>query len=355
MNRRVEHRYLLNFAASPIGGGFKRLYEYARWFHEHGGAWFIVHPLSAHLAQEFPDNEYFVVTQSRAERIFRECGYLPGITAQIGQPDCYYSYGIPIPFRCGKVDWFHLSNVLPLGLRGIPTPLPLRLKFLLLGWKIRRHLGRAHVVSAESRNSLRLMGVTEGGRYAVSVNGSDDELRHLATGQAERKENVATVVGTYWYKALDDSCRVFDMLRAVDPGLTLTVIGDASPAARAHGMFVPDHMRSRADITVAGAQPRPEVVRRLRTSRYYISTTRVENSYNAASEGIFFADASYISDIGPHQELLAGLPAERVHAPGMARPVLHVRRDQMSGGHLKTWDAVITDMIAKISATLDGR
>ncbi len=354
MSGPVEHRILLNFAASPIGGGFKRLYEYARWFDGHGGAWFIVHPQRASLAREFPRNRYFVAGQSVLQRLVDDAAYLPDILRQTGTPDCYYSYGIPIPSRCGHLNWFHLSNVLPLGLAGIPSPLKFRIKFGILGWKIRRRLHLADVVSAESRNSLRLMGAVEDDRHVVSVNGSDDELRLLQEGQTGEMDNIATVVGTYWYKGLEDSYHVFDMLRKRNPGLTLVVIGDHSPGARAHGMAVPERLRGRPDIRLAGALPRTEVMAYLRRSRYYISTTRVENSWNAASEGAFFVDESYLSDLGPHRELLEGVPFTEEAVPGVSRALLHVRREQMSGANLKTWDTVVAEMLDRMTAGKAG-
>jgi hypothetical protein len=86
----------------------------------------------------------------------------------------------------------------------------------------------------------------------------------------------------------------------------------------------------------------------LRRAKYYISTTHIENSYNAASEGVFFADESYISDIGPHRELLANAPIERVSVPHMNRSVLHVRREHLSGANLTTWQDVIADVIGRV-------
>lgn len=346
----VEHRMLFNFAASPIGGGYKRLFEYARWFDARGGAWFIVHPQCTSLAETFPKNRYFVGHQTAVQRLVSDAGYLDEVLREIGEPECYYSYGIPIPRRCAPRTWFHLSNVLPLGLAGIPTPIRLRLKFALLGWRIRRRLAVADVVSAESRNSLRLLGATPDGRYVVSVNGSDDELAHLASGAAEPKENIATAVGTYWFKCLDDTLRVFDTLRAANPGLTLVVIGGTTPWHRGHGMIIPDALVRRPDVLLTGALPQQEVIGYLKRSRFYLSTTRAENSWNAASEGVFFADESYLSDLGPHRELLHGQAFEEVAVAGVDRPLLHVRRERLTGANLRTWDVVVTEMLARMRA-----
>jgi hypothetical protein len=96
-----------------------------------------------------------------------------------------------------------------------------------------------------------------------------------------------------------------------------------------------------------GLLKRSEVIDCLRESKYYISMTFIENSYNAASEGIFLADESYISDIGPHQELLDGIKFTRTYFPGLGRSILHVARHELSGHNLKSWNNVTSEMILR--------
>ncbi len=338
----VQHPYLFNFSASPVGGGLKRLSEYARWFDAHGGAWFAVHAKSRAIADEFPRNEYMLVEQSAARRMLGTQREIRGFVERTGTPRCYYAYGIPVYERVGALNWFHLSNVLPLAWRQLPMSLGDKLKFAALGFRIAGQLKHADVISAESNASLALVGRASKDRHVLSVNGSDDELAYLANGETVVKASVATVVGTYRHKALEDSCLVFDMLRQRDPGLILQIFGDPS--------CIPPSLTARAGVVVKGNRPRAEVVAALRTSKVYISTTRIENSYNAASEGIFFADESYISDIGPHRELLDGMPYDHVAVAGVARPLIHVAGQRLSGANLRSWDQVVTAMIARIEA-----
>jgi hypothetical protein len=333
-------KLLFNFAASYSGGGLKRLYGYANWFDRHGGANFIIHRRCAAALAGFRNNRFFIVDQPRYQRLFNDCGYLDGVIRENGPTDMYYSYGIPLYRRVARVNWFHLSNVLPLYNRGIPLPLIDRLKFGHLGRRIKRHLDNADVISAESNHSLELIGEGYDGRLFVSVNGSDDELDHLGIAGPEAADNVACIVGTDRYKALGDSYRVFEMLQGSHPDLTLTIIG-GRPA-------IPAALRTNNQIRITGILPRSEVIDRLRRSKYYISTTRIENSYNAASEGVFLASESYISDIGPHRELLTNVLFERVEVPGLERPLLHVKKIHVAGAHLKTWHDVITEMIGRI-------
>jgi len=91
MGTTVECRILFNFAASPVGGGLKRLFEYARWFDEHGGARFIVHPSCEYLRDEFRRNDYVVARQIAASRILQGVLAVREVERAHGSPDCYYA------------------------------------------------------------------------------------------------------------------------------------------------------------------------------------------------------------------------------------------------------------------------
>jgi hypothetical protein len=340
----VQSRFLFNFAASYSTGGYKRLYEYARWFNRNGGAWFVIHPRCAELVAEFPQNQFYIATQSRIQRLYNDCAYLKKIEQQIGQPDLYYSYGIPLYSLVGKVNWFHLSNVLPLLAGAIPVSLIDLLRLAYLGKNLRSGFARADVVSAESASSLKLLGDVHPEKLFLSVNGSDDELASLSAAHDGAKECIATVVGTASYKALHDSYRVFEMLRKSDSRLTLMIFGDPK--------WIPGELTRKPNVVVRGMEPRSAVIECLRKSRIYISTTRIENSYNAAAEGIFLADESYISDIGPHRELLLGMPFEEMLVPGVRSPLMHVHRDRLTGANLRSWNTVIADMISRFHRAL---
>jgi len=343
----VAHRFLFNFAASYSSGGYKRLYEYARWFDAHGGAWFVIHPQCRGLQGEFAANRFFTVEQSQLRRLYDDCGYLRAIEREIGTPQLYYSYGIPLYARFGTVNWFHLSNVLPLGAAQAPLTVLDRLRFGFLGRRIRAGFRHADVISAESDYSLGLIGAGHASKLVLSVNGSDDELAFLSSNHRESPGDTAVVVGTYRYKALAESVRVFQVLRGSNSRLKLLIAGNEA--------WIPKGLRGLQDVVVLGNLPRSELVARLRRSKFYISTTYVENSYNAASEGVFCADESYISDIGPHQELLTNMPVERVRLPGLPRPLLHVKRDSLSGTNLKSWDTVVAGMISEFNKVFPGR
>ena len=336
---------LYNFAVSHSGGGYKRLYEYSREIDSRGGAHFIIHPNCQSLIQSFPNNHYHVITQSPIQRIFEDCKYLKAILKSLGMPDLYYSYGIPIYFKVGLVNWFHLSNVLPLAPKGIAIGPLSYLKVLELGRRIRKNLENASVISAESQFSLKALGSKNTQRHFLSVNGADDEIALLAENKVYKKSNIAVVIGTYRYKALHESYKVFMMLRKASEGdLKLVIIGPEKDILA--------EIAGDKHVVIRGLLSRKEVVECLQTARFYISTTQIENSYNAASEGVFFADESYISNIGPHQELLAEIPYELISIPKVDSLLIKVKRENINSDNLKTWAQVVEQMMIKVQSCL---
>jgi len=342
-----QHKLLFNFAASYTYGGYKRLVEYARWFDAVGGAAFVVHKNCWHLREQFPGNRYYVVEQSRLRRLFDDCNYLRSIEDDIGRPDLYYSYGIPLYYPFGTINWFHLSNVLTLKTSGAPMSPRDIFRFGYLGWRIKRGLPHADIISAESRSSLEVIERKDSGRLFLSVNGSDEELSLVNSGKYDAAEDIVAVVGTYRYKGLPDAVRVFEMLKSEQRGLQLLIFGRED--------LIPARLRSKPNVVAVGNVSRASLIDVLRRSKYYVSTTYAENASNANSEGVFCAAESYISDIGPHRELLQGMPFDRVRVPGLSRDLLHVKRGNLSGGNLKTWDTVIVEMMARFNAALAER
>ena len=342
-----RHHYLFNFSVSWSGGGYKRLYEYARLFHTRGGAWFVAHPTCRSLADEFPNNRFFFPNQPRYQRLYDDCGYLRPIVDVMGMPALYYSYGIPLYWRVGRLNWFHLSNVLALTTRGIPLNLMLRLKIGHVGRATRRGFQWADVISAESRHSLSLIPREHEAKLFLSVNGSDDELQALANPNAVATDNaLATMVGTHVYKGLDDGVRIFEMLRVRRPDLRLHIIGNQGTVPRA--------VQNHPGVTLCGTLPRSEVIDMLARSRFYLSMTHVENSWNAASEGIFLAAESYLSGIEPHRELLRTLPVSEVPVPGVRRTVLHVTRGTLTGVNLSSWETIVDELDSRVRLAISG-
>jgi hypothetical protein len=143
-------------------------------------AYFIIHPNCEFLKKEFPNNKYFIVFQTRLERLYKDCEYLSKINKEVNKPDLYYSYGIPIYYEFGKINWFHISNILPLNSKDMGLSLFDRnIRIRLLRWKIIKNYNNADIISAESLNSLSMIKNLNTKEMFLSINGSDDEIIFL--------------------------------------------------------------------------------------------------------------------------------------------------------------------------------
>lgn len=342
-----RHRLVFNFSASYIGGGRKRLEAFADWFDARGGATFLIHPACESLRGRFARNRYVTVRLSRLQRLVGDFRYLHDAVDERRRPELYYSYGIPIPQPVGRCNWLHINNVLPLTTERIPLTAFDRIKRLHLGPRLRESARRCEVVSAESENSARLLEPSLDGPVLVSVNGSDEEIDSCGSIVAGRPaEQTAVVVGTWRYKALSDALAVFEWLRHSNRELQMHVFGPRE--------FVPRALRRHPCVNVRGTVDRAEVVRALGSARYYVSTTRLENSYCAASEGMFLSEESIVSDLPPHRELLAGEEFEEIRVPGVERPMLRARRGRLQGTNLRSWDSVVRDMLGELKQRSGG-
>lgn len=333
-----KYNFLFNFSVTTTGGGLKRLYAYSKWFNENGGVNFIIHPECDFLKKKFPKNRYFVVFQSRLERIISDCEYLIKIKKEINNPDLYYSYGIPIYYPFGKINWFHLSNIGPFRNMEL-TFFDKYIRCKILKWRIKKNYKNSDIVSAESQNSLNIIKNKNIKKLFLSLNGSDDELNYLQKKLNNKKEDTAVIIGTQRYKALMDAYHIFKFLKKKNNFLKLILVGDKKS--------IPKYFINNDNVILKGIIKHNEVIELLKKTKYYISTTKIENSFNAASEGIFFADESFISDIGPHRELLENEIYKFLLIPNLSNKVLDVKKINIEGKNLKSWNDIIAEMIEK--------
>lgn len=347
MNRSYQ-TFLFNFSASYTGGGLKRFMAYSNWFNEHGGASFIVNYRLDGVDKQFPVNKYFFLRQSRFSRAINYSSQLNNLIADAGPIDLYYSYGIPLPRKVGRVDWFHLNNVLPLTKEIVPMPLKRRLEMRLLGFLINRCLKYPDVISAESDTSIGLFDKSLSDKLFVSVNGSDDEISAYENGTGDGingdVEDIAVAVGTYYYKCIDDVYKVYYHLLKSNPNLRLIIIGVRE--------YIPAYVLKEPCVVAKGVLSQPDVCDLLRRSKYYITSTVIENSYNAAAEGAFLARESFLSDIGPHRELLKGVKFERLDNLGTRVASIHAKSADLDLRNLKSWDQVISEMVNLVRTRL---
>ena len=336
----VKYKFLFNFAVTKTGGGLKRLYEYSKWFHENGGAWFIINSKCNFLKKKFPNNKYFVVFQTRLQRIFKDCEYLSELKKEINKPDLYYSYGIPIYYQIGKINWFHISNILPFKTSGMGLTLFDRyVRLSILRWKIKKNYQNADIVSAESEHSLNMIKNKNIKETFLSLNGSDDEINYLQNKCLLDKKDIAVIVGTQKYKALIDAYYVFEFLKKKNKFLKLIIVGDQKS--------IPKQLIKNDSVILKDVIQQRDVIELLKKAKYYISTTKIENSFNAASEGVIFANESYISNIRPHRELLRNESYDLVPIHNLSDKVIKVKGKNIEGKNLMLWRDVIKEMITR--------
>jgi len=80
----------------------------------------------------------------------------------------------------------------------------------------------------------------------------------------------------------------------------------------------------------------------LSSAKFYINTSKIENSWNAASEGVLLADESFISTILPHVELFKILVGVQ-YEPN--KGIVHIKKEDVSPTELPVWSLIIQDMI----------
>jgi hypothetical protein len=337
--KNVKYRnYLFNFSSSYSGGGLKRLMAYISWFHLRGGAHFIVNKRLNGELTCFDANTYHYVDIRALDKFLNKQTYVKDIMASIGRCEFYYSYNVPMKDFRTNVNWFHLSNVLPLcGTRGLSIPARRRIELWWLGVITKKGLLYCDVASAESEFSLKFLGVDSVKKRTISANGADTELEIMARRNDQNTEQLAVVVGTYFHKNIEDSYTIFQHLKRSNPCLKFVIIGDQST--------IPDNVKRDSSVNLMGIIEHEEALQILSRARFYISTSLIENSWNAASEGAVLAQESIISKIPPHLELLEGAEFTELDEIETLISVLSIKRDQINPDKLKTWNEIISDMI----------
>jgi hypothetical protein len=336
---KLYKNYLFNFSSSYTGGGLKRLIAYIEWFNKKGGSHFIVNEKLRGKLDDFSRNTYHYVSVTHFQKLINTQRYVDVVIKEMGKCDFYYSYNIPIKKNPAQIKWFHLSNVLPFtSMSKFNIPYRRRIELWWLGILTKQGFQYCDFVSAESRFSLQLFGLENNKKLLVSVNGSDQEIALISSfSSGSVVKNIAVIVGTYYHKNLIDSYKIYRHLKINNNELKLVIIGDIDT--------VPLSIKNDPQVELKGVIDHDKTINVLSNSRFYITTSKVENSWNAASEGVFLAKESFISKIPPHCELLQDSAMEPLSHLGTFHPILHVSRDNLNSDKLETWDEIITTMI----------
>ena len=333
------YNYLFNFSASYIGGGHKRMIEFVKYLNNIGGAIFIINTNCKNDVLQYTNNKYFFIKQNNLKRLLLGERYLKTVVSIYNNIEFYYSYGIPVTKSIGKINWLHISNVLPLTKEEIKISLYNKIKNLYIGYLIKKSFKVVNFISAESNYSLSLVDLKFKNKLFLSVNGADDEL--LVSNKTDIREDIAVVVGTLGYKAINESYIVFKFLQKNCNNLKLYIIGN--------NKYIPKYISTDKNTVATGLIERKSVIEYLKKARFYISNTKIENSYNAASEGIFFAEESFISNIPVHMELLNNTMYKEINIDGCAKSILNVKKENLTKNILVNWDKIVNDVLNKIN------
>ena len=335
----MKYKILFNFSASRIGGGYKRLYEYSKYFNNKNGAFFIIHPDCSKLIDEFKNNIYILKKQNYLQRLFLDFRYVDNLIKINNSIEVYYSYGIAFNKSYAKINILHLSNILPFESFNYGKGLIQKIKMLLLSYLLKNTFKYANIISAESFSTFKYIDKKWQYKYFISTNGNDDEISNFE--KTLQYENTAVIVGTYAYKNISDSIIVYNFLKNnYCKNLHLYIIGDVK--------FLDKNIQRDKNITFLGLLPRYDVIQYLKKSKYYISTTLLENSYNAAAEGLFLSSESFISNIEPHIELIKHFNYKILDLNTKNFNILHVNKNDIQINNLKNWDTIINELILVI-------
>ena len=340
---KLYQNYLFNFSSSHTGGGLKRLMAYVIWFNNNGGAHFIVNKKLKAKLNNFSINTYHYVDIKRFQKLINDQEYVDIAIKEMCECKFYYSYNIPLKKNNAQVKWFHLSNVLPFSdMSKFNIPHRRRIELIWLGILTRLGFKFCDFISAESKFSLNLLGLEKDKKLLVSVNGSNNEIDLISSlSFGDALKNIAVTVGTYHHKNIFDSYKIYKYLRLRNKHLILLVVGDADT--------VPIDIKNDPQVELLGMIDHSKIFEILSNARYYINTSKIENSWNAASEGVYLAKESFISKIPPHIELLKDSPMELLTHMDTSHIIMKVSRDNLKTNKLKTWDEIIKDMISLVT------
>lgn len=216
------------------------------------------------------------------------------------------------------------------------------MKILQIQYKIFSY--NADIISAESNFSSENLTKILKRAIFISQNGSDDEINYIATLNKISPINIVVSVGTYKYKDISSAFEIFKFLNS-SQNLRWVIIGSSSEVPKAI-------LRSK-NILVRENLKRSHVIRYLKYAKYYLSATKIENSFNAAAEGVFHSSISILSPIEPHRELVGSSSFTLLNDTKFSN-FLVVNRSKINPKVLKSWEVVINEMLDFASSIRDG-
>ena len=308
MNRELV--WLFNFSSSWVGGGLIRTIETVRWFDNNMGAYFILNDRIKDKVSKYNNNKYFFVSDNKMKRLFSDGYYIPKIITEIGRPDVYFSYGIPVFNDIAKINWFHISNALTLKTDKISLSLKTRIQMLILKRRIIKSIKYTQIATGESEFSINLLKHETNKRnfmchYDVLPNGFDiKSINETVIRKREAFKRYAVTIGTYKYKKIKVALELFHQIKEANNLKKFIIVGSANN--------IPRSIKSDKLVEIVPSISRKDLLNLLYNAEYYISTSQIENSSNAVLEALLLSKNIILSNIPSHNEMLRNLKTKTI-------------------------------------------
>lgn len=332
MNSTFENYvYAFDFSASYSGGGLKRLIAFSKYANDMGGGVFFIHPFAKKHIIRYKNNCYISYPGSAFFRLLPFSLYKSRLLKSLPNLQLYYSYNVPL-FQPGNFQRvFHVSNVLPLTWRRFGVPLFRFLQLQYLGLLMRLAMYGSDKICVESNASIEFIPKGFVKKVFVSYNGVDDELAFLVCNdEPSSSARYGVTVGVQPYKNVKRSIQLFHSIKKQFALEKLLVVGG-------HGLENHDQHK---DVEFLGELDRAQVLETLSKSSVYISSTSIENSYNAAAEGVLLSEVSFVSNLSVHRELCEMLCVSPGISEFQQNTYLVIQRSEVDSTKIPTWKEI---------------
>ena len=305
------HKWLFNFSSSTVGGGLIRILETIKWFDSNNGSYFIVNYRIKDLVSKYnKNNKYFFVSDNKFKRLLSDGYYIPRIIDEIGIPDVYFSYGIPVFKEIGRINWFHISNALTLKTDKISLPLKTLIQMMILKKRIIKSIRYTDIATGESEFSINLLKQEAGKRnfkchYDVLPNGYNNKsINEIVNKKRELLLKYAVSIGTYKYKKIEVALELFHHIKEANNLKKFIIVGSASN--------IPRSVINDKFVEIVPSMSRENLLNLLYNAEYYISTSQIENSSNAVLEALLLSKNIILSNIPSHNEMLRNFKTKTI-------------------------------------------
>ena len=303
--------WLFNFSSSSNGGGFNRTRETVKWFDNNFGAYFIINDkIKDEIIIHNKINKYFFISENKIKRLLMDGYYLPKIIDEIGKPDIYFSYGIPVFKDIARINWFHISNALSLKTKNISINFVKRIQMWILKKRIIKSMKYTHIATGESEFSINLLKDKNNEKhikcfYDVLPNGYDISLvKNVLNKKRELSYKYGITIGTFKYKKIKVALKLFHEIKKTNNLKKMIVVGSFD--------HIPKSVVDDKFVEIKSNVSTKELLNLLYNAEYYISASQIENSSIAAFEALILSKNLVISNIPSHEEMLRNFETKKI-------------------------------------------